>query len=440
MINKKILTNIKVLYVEDEDDVRNFTAKTLSAVVKEVVLASNGQEGVDKFKLHPDIDLIITDINMPKLGGLEMCEEIQHINKDIPIVITSAHNDPDFLKKAIDIGVDAYAMKPVDLYQLLECMVKAIEPIYLRKQLEEINSSLENKVEEGIKQVKLILDSQDNIVVVTDGAKISQVNKKFLDFFKIDSLDDFLKKNQCIFSCFKQEDNFFSCPNVILDETWIDALKKLPEINRVVKIDNCHGEERIFAIKIHEYEAESMHYVISFTDITEIKEKSNLLEYQANHDQLTGLYNRQKFQSIFSKEINRTLRYKDELSLIMLDIDFFKIINDTYGHETGDRVLCDVSKVIQNSIRQSDSAVRWGGEEFIILLPETNLENAMAVAYKIKENLELFSFEYINNREVTASFGVTQLNATDTDNTFINRADQALYEAKRQGRNRIIKA
>lgn len=440
MINKEILTSIKVLYVEDEDDVRNFTAKTLTAIVKEVVLAANGQEGVEQFKQNPDIDLIITDINMPKLGGLEMCEEIQQMNKDIPIVITSAHNDPDFLKKAIDIGVDAYAMKPVDLYQLLECMVKAIEPIYLRKQLQEINSSLENKVEEGIKQIKLILDSQDNIVVVTDGAKISQVNKKFLDFFKIDCLDEFLKDNQCIFNFFKQEENFFSCPNATIDETWIDALKKLPEISRVVKIDNCSGNERIFTIKIHEYEAESMHYVISFTDITEIKQKSNLLEYQANHDQLTGLYNRQKFQSIFSKEINRTLRYEDELSLIMFDIDFFKIINDTFGHEVGDKVLCDVSKVLQNSIRQSDSAVRWGGEEFIILLPETSLENATAVAHKIKENLELFSFEYMNDRDVTASFGVTQLNSTDSDTTFINRADQALYEAKRQGRNRIIKA
>lgn len=440
MINKEILTSIKVLYVEDEDDVRNFTAKTLTAIVKEVVLAANGQEGVEQFKQNPDIDLIITDINMPKLGGLEMCEEIQQINKDIPIVITSAHNDPDFLKKAIDIGVDAYAMKPVDLYQLLECMVKAIEPIYLRKQLQEINSSLENKVEEGIKQIKLILDSQDNIVVVTDGAKISQVNKKFLDFFKIDCLNAFLEENQCIFNFFKEEENFFSCPNATIDETWIDALKKLPEISRVVKIDNCNGDERIFTIKIHEYEAESMHYVISFTDITEIKQKSNLLEYQANHDQLTGLYNRQKFQSIFSKEINRTLRYKDDLSLIMFDIDFFKIINDTFGHEVGDKVLCDVSKVIQNSIRQSDSAVRWGGEEFIILLPETSLENATAVAHKIKENLELFSFEYMNNRDVTASYGVTQLNSTDSDTTFINRADQALYEAKRQGRNRVVKA
>lgn len=439
MINKEVLTNIKVLYVEDEEDVRNFTARTINAIVKDVIIAENGQEGVEQYLKNPDIDLIVTDINMPKLGGLEMCEEIQKHNKDIPIVITSAHNDPDFLKKAIDIGVDAYAMKPVDLYQLLECMIKAIEPIYLRRQLEDLNVSLESKVEEGIKQIKLILDAQDNIVIVSDGKKISQVNKKFLNFFNNNTLEEFLTSHRCVFSLFKEGPNFFDCNNLEDGESWIYAIKKLPELRRVVKLDNAEGEERIFAVKIDEYEEDSLHFVISFTDITEIKEKSNLLEYQANHDQLTGLYNRQKFHSIFSKELNRTKRYKHDLSLIIFDIDFFKIINDTCGHETGDKVLRDVALVTNETVRQSDSVVRWGGEEFIVLLPETNLDSAMLVATKIKETLEERELDYIDSK-VTASFGVTQLNDDDNENTFINRADQALYEAKRSGRNRVIKA
>lgn len=439
MINKEILENIKVLYVEDEDDVRNFTAKTLKAIVKDVITASNGQEGVDLYLEHPDIDLIVTDINMPKLGGLEMCEEILKHNKDIPIVITSAHNDPDFLKKAIDIGVDAYAMKPVDLYQLLDCMIKAIEPIYLRKQLEEINVSLESKVEEGIKQIKLILDAQDNIVIVTDGEKINQVNKKFLSFFKINNLEEFLASHQCIVTLFKEDSNFFHCPKHEGEKSWIESIKELPEIQRVVKIDNIENQERIFTVKIDEYEEDSTYYVISFTDITEIKEKSNLLEYQANHDQLTGLYNRQKFHSLFEKELNRTKRYNHDLSLIIFDIDFFKAINDNHGHEIGDNVLKDVSKITLEIVRQSDSVVRWGGEEFIILLPETNLDNAMMVAQKLKESLENSEFGYMTQK-VTASFGVTQFNDSDNETTFINRADQALYEAKKEGRNRVIKA
>jgi len=132
-MNKEILKSIKILYVEDEEYVREFTGKTIGSLVKEVVLAENGKVGLDRFIESPDFDLIITDINMPKMGGLEMCAEIRKINHEIPIVITSAHNDPNFLKQATNVGVDAYTMKPVDLYQLIESIIKAYEPIYLKK-------------------------------------------------------------------------------------------------------------------------------------------------------------------------------------------------------------------------------------------------------------------------------------------------------------------
>ncbi len=99
-MNKEILKNINVLYVEDEDDVREFTSKTISTIVNKVVVACNGKEGLEEFNKNPDINLILTDINMPKMGGLEMCEEIRKEDKEIPIVITSAHSDPSFLKKS----------------------------------------------------------------------------------------------------------------------------------------------------------------------------------------------------------------------------------------------------------------------------------------------------------------------------------------------------
>lgn len=440
MIKKEILQQIKVLYVEDEDEVRNFTAKTIDAIVKEIVLASNGQEGVEQFKKHPDIDLIVTDINMPKMGGLEMCEAIQQDKPDIPIVVTSAHNDSDFLKKAIDIGVDAYAMKPVDLYQLLECMIKAMEPIILRRQLEELNSSLENKVEEGIKQIKLILDAQDNIVIVTNGSKISHVNKKFLEFFQVTSLDEFFEKSSCIDSYFKQEDNFFSQMCIQNNETWVESLRQLPDIKRVVKLQDKEGMDKVFAVTIHEYDEpdnQGTYYVISLTDITQLKQKSNLLEYQANHDQLTGLYNRQKFDSILTKEIRRSRRYGHYLSLILFDIDYFKEVNDTYGHDIGDKVLIEFSELIKPEIRQTDTLVRWGGEEFILILPETALNTAHDVAQKLRVLIETHKFEAIPHK-ITASFGVVQLNKEDTEHSSIVRVDEALYKAKRSGRNSVV--
>lgn len=438
MINKEILKNIKVLYVEDEVEVRNFTAKTIQAIVKELIVAENGVDGVQKFKENPDIDLIVTDINMPKLGGLEMCEAIQEINPEIPIVITSAHNDPDFLKKAIDIGVDAYAMKPVDLYQLLDCMIKAIEPIFLRKELEKINISLESKVEEGIKQIKLILDAQDNIVVVSDGITITHANKRFLDFFQQTSLEDFLSVKQCIRSYFKNDDNFFHNGIIENGESWIESLKKLPDIQRIVKMENKQGEDRIFTVNIHKYDNDENYYVISLTDITELKQKSNLLEYQANHDQLTGLYNRQKFHNVFTKEIRRSRRYTSPLSLILFDIDNFKSINDTFGHPVGDEILKTVASFASINLRETDTIVRWGGEEFIVLLPETCIETAANVAEKLREGIEELEFKTINE-VVTVSFGISTLRENDSEASFIDRADEALYEAKKTGKNKVIK-
>lgn len=100
-MNKEILKNINVLYVEDEQDVREFTSKTISTIVNKVVVAENGKEGLEKFYENPDLNLILTDINMPKMGGLDMCAKIRETDEEIPIVITSAHSDPDFLKKLL---------------------------------------------------------------------------------------------------------------------------------------------------------------------------------------------------------------------------------------------------------------------------------------------------------------------------------------------------
>lgn len=436
-MNKEILKNINVLYVEDEQDVREFTSKTICTIVNNVVVAQNGKEGLEKFQENPDINLILTDINMPKMGGLEMCAEIRKFNKEIPIVITSAHSDPNFLKKAIDVNVSAYAMKPIDLYNLIESMIKAVEPIFLRKQLEEINLSLENKVEEAVKKIKSILDAQDNMVFVTDLKDIMDVNKKFLEFFEITNLSEFGNKYGTICKLFKKEIGFFSADCVKEASTWIEEASNLSEIDRIVKLTNLKGEDRIFTLNIDDYEHKGEHYVISLTDITEIKEKSNLLEYQASHDQLTGLYNRQKFNEILTKEIKRDKRYKNSLSLILFDIDDFKKFNDDFGHSVGDEVLKVISEVVLNSVREHDTVVRWGGEEFLILVPQTNIEGARNVAEKIRLAIQNHDDGKIP-RQITASFGLAKLAPEDTRDTILEKADEALYKAKAQGKNIVI--
>jgi diguanylate cyclase (GGDEF)-like protein len=437
-MNKEILKNISILYVEDENDVREFTSKLLTSLLRKVYTAKDGQEGLDIYKEnHTDIDLIISDINMPRMNGLTMCEKIKEINKDIPLVITSAHNDTNFLKKAIEVGVSTYAMKPIDLYQLIESITKAMEPILLKRQLFDLNLSLESKIEKEICKIKSILDAQDNIIIVTNKENITNVNRKFLHFFGINDFDKFLKTKKNIFDFFIEEFGFITKNQIIKQESWLRYIKDLPEVDRIVKIKNYLHEEKIFTINVDYYEDKEHYYVFSLTDITQIKEKSNLLEYQASHDKLTGLFNRNKFDEFYIKEVKRSKRYNTNLSVIIFDIDDFKMINDTYGHQIGDVVLKEISQIMSMHIREQDIAVRWGGEEFLILLPHTNIDGAATVANKIKTNIEEHLFTELSLK-ITASFGVSELGTDDTDESLILRTDKFLYEAKNSGKNKVI--
>ena len=437
-MNKEILKTISVLYVEDENDVREFTSKLLTSLLRKVYVAQDGLEGLKIYEENKDdIDLIVSDINMPKMDGLSMCDAIKKINQEIPLVITSAHNDTNFLRRAIEIGVTTYAMKPIDLYQLIESIIKAMEPIILKRKLIELNLSLESKIEKEINKIKSILDAQDNIIIVTNKEEITNVNKKFLDFFGVDNFDEFIATRKNIFDFFEEEFGLITKEQINKQESWIKYIKDLHEIDRIVKITGASLEEKIFAINVDYYENKDDYYVFSLTDITKLKEKSNLLEYQASHDKLTGLFNRNRFDELYEKEIKRARRYNNDLSLILFDIDNFKMINDSYGHQTGDEVLKEIAKIILGNVREQDINVRWGGEEFLILLPQTNLLGAFTVANKIRTSIETNIFT-TNSLNITASFGVTQLLENDDESSFITRSDKFLYEAKKTGKNKVV--
>jgi len=158
-------------------------------------------------------------------------------------------------------------------------------------------------------------------------------------------------------------------------------------------------------------------------------------KHLAETDRLTGLFNKGKFNEVLKKEIERAKRYKRPLSLIIFDIDHFKRINDTYGHKVGDEVLRELAKVIKSIIRKTDFVVRWGGEEFVILAPETDLDGALKLAEKLRQTVEKHQFPTVKN--VTISLGVAQYIDEETPEEFIIRADMALYKAKENGRNRV---
>ncbi|MDX1352125.1 MAG: diguanylate cyclase [Thiomicrorhabdus sp.] len=174
----------------------------------------------------------------------------------------------------------------------------------------------------------------------------------------------------------------------------------------------------------------------------ELQEINALLEQKSKHyeglaarDPLTGLFNRYKFTEIFSAELTGMKARENTMSLIMLDLDHFKKINDQFGHNAGDKVLTSVAKVLEENQRQTDVICRWGGEEFLILLPSADLDKAQLIAETIREKVKQMNL--IEGWVVTASFGVTQVNAKDTLETLVERADSALYQAKKNGRDQV---
>ncbi len=174
-------------------------------------------------------------------------------------------------------------------------------------------------------------------------------------------------------------------------------------------------------------------------------EKANQdLRRLAMTDGLTGLYNRRAFAAALAKDLSRADRARTTLSLVMIDIDHFKSINDTKGHQTGDAVLRGVAEVLIASIRGGDLAGRYGGEEFCLVLPDTNLDGAMIVAERIRVSVEQKPFQGPQGSfHVTASFGVANITGPGCANSaeaLIKKADEALYKAKADGRNRVIKA
>lgn len=153
-------------------------------------------------------------------------------------------------------------------------------------------------------------------------------------------------------------------------------------------------------------------------------------------DSLTQIYNRLKFDEELKKWINYSKRYNTDLSLILFDFDNFKKINDNYGHLIGDKVLIEGAQLVKKILRKTDIFARWGGEEFVILLPNTSKEKGIEVATKLKFTMSNYSFNTVG--QVTCSFGVTSLSYKDDLNTMVNRVDRLLYVAKEAGKNTII--
>ena len=168
----------------------------------------------------------------------------------------------------------------------------------------------------------------------------------------------------------------------------------------------------------------------------EVEQKNALLKRLSITDKLTGLNNRIKIDEVLSSNLHMFERYDNVFSVILIDIDHFKKVNDTYGHPVGDEILKEFAKILKKHARITDVVGRWGGEEFMIIASETDSVGATKFATIIKKAINDYEFPKIG--KVTASFGLSQIGVGDSIEEVVNRADLALYSAKESGRNRVV--
>ncbi len=291
--------------------------------------------------------------------------------------------------------------------------------------------------EKTLRLLQNVMDQQQNIVVVTDGKEVKKVNKAFLEFFHVESLARFEEKHDCICELFIAHDNYFHLGKVAQNELWAEALSLQDRQQAIVSmIDHATGEPKVFAAKANKLQNGSRFYVVTFSDVTNLQIESQENYYKATHDALTGIYNRVYFSDSLMHKMEMAQRYDSSLSLILFDIDHFKSVNDTYGHLVGDEVLIKLAATIKRLLRKSDSIARWGGEEFVVLLPNTGIEQAELIAENLRQQIEQIAFRKLGR--VTSSFGVAELLKNEDEKDFLKRVDEALYMAKSSGRNCVV--
>jgi len=366
------------------------------------------------------IDLIITDINEEIFKFIEKINEID--SYQCITILTNTIKD-DYFMRSFDLYVDNYISRALDLNTIYTKLETVVKKLIKRKQNIRRRSILQT-----------ILDNQSGIAVLTDFNTISFCSKSFLNFFKVKDLDEYLSIYSSILDIFSTNKNYLQGKT---KEEFLASYKEAKAIKKVVLLLKNNLTPTAFHIhidKIDDLENEEL-YLITLTNISIMQKQNIEISHKAYIDGLTGIYNRNKFEELFEYELSKYKRYNKTFSIAVLDIDYFKKFNDTYGHLIGDEVLISMANTITNNIRDIDTIARWGGEEFVLIMPLTDQYGAKTVCENLRKIIA--ETKHPTAGSITSSFGITQINKGDSLNTIFKRADKALYNAKKNGRNRV---
>jgi diguanylate cyclase (GGDEF)-like protein/PAS domain S-box-containing protein len=293
----------------------------------------------------------------------------------------------------------------------------------------EVNERVEDQ-EQAFFLAEAINQTADAALITDLKGKIVYANRAFTLLTGYE-LEEIKGRNTRMFKSGKMPEDFYQ-------RMWETLIKnqsfKGIFLNRH-KDGHAFFEQKTITPIVDEYN-HPMYFLAISKDSSEVIEKTHHLEYKAYHDALTGLFNRSKFDELMVAKLRHFEHEGAVFSLILGDLDDFKVLNDTYGHDVGDEVLKQLASVFRHSLRKDDVVIRWGGEEFCILI-DSDLKSTEFVAQLLKDRIAEIDMEALPDIRLTMSFGVAQAQTGDDPESLFKRADEALYEAKQSGKNRV---
>jgi two-component system cell cycle response regulator len=444
----------QVLVVDDSAAMRMAIREELETGGYDVTEAANGLEALVSVCRNQAPDLITLDVEMPGMNGWDFCRKLRspHYasrisgprNRRIPVIFVTGQNTMSERKKGFAVGAADFITKPFAAGELLEAVDRILKPVALSEGMTALvvednvvarQIVADILIQEGL-QVIEAKDGQEGYELFTRHA--DDIDVVITDLFMPEMNGDVLSKK--IRKELNRSDLPIICLTAMPDQSELLKVFKAGVSDYLVK--PFAKEELLARITVH-----LERYRLS----RQLKEKINDLKISNEKikklsitDPLTGCYNRNYLSRQLAKEITRTKRYQKSISVVLTDIDFFKKVNDTFGHSAGDRVLVEFVTLIHQTIRKDlDWVARYGGEEFVIVLPETAYDNACHCTERLREAIA--GTPVIHDGvpiAITASFGVTTLAPaliTDDFSTdrLIDTADHFLYQAKENGRNRM---
>lgn len=447
-----------ILVVDDRPTNVLLLETKLSNEYYDVVTARDGFEAIQKTK-ERNPDLILLDVMMPGIDGFEVCRRLKSDPEvaHIPVVMVTALSSKSDRLRGLDSGADDFLTKP---FNDIVFFARTKSLIRIKLLLDELRLRDQTAAQIGgadMTQNMFTANVSGSKVLVVDDNKeqSTAVVDKLSELYLVELATD----ADMAYECTRQQ-----AFDVIIVSTQMNgseglrlaSLFKSREDTRhiplMVMVDESRTQTMLKALELGIND-----YLLLPVELNEmmarVKTQIRRKKYQdalrstyektvsrSVTDALTHLYNRHFMDTHLENLVQQAHRHNRPLSLMLIDVDHFKPINDTYGHAIGDEALQGVAKVLLRGIRTADMAARYGGEEFVVLLPETDLLSATVVTDRIRQMVETTSFRVsheIGNLNLTVSIGAAQLRKNETAGQLIKRADEALYKAKTSGRNQV---